>query len=767
MSILKHWPISRRITVGLGALGGCLIFSAGVTLYSLSSIADAFDDYVKASHEVEAVDQIYIRTADFVGAAKEYAARNTSRRYGLALDRFADLEAAKEAARAVTDSQQFQQGVENSSRALLALRQSFEDMAGLRQSRNDIVNNDLRDFGSQLHSQMQLWREQANDRDAADLMGDATMSLLLSGDYMNRYLSNFDEASLTRSYEEIRQARDIVSNIEAAPANIMAGLASFEASLGELQHMLSAEQSAANTFFDVRLVEATASINAMIDIAHHEEDEALNHLSGSKQLAYILIAIAMLQAAILGIAIAIALSKSIAPPVRVLTKQMRRLADGELDITTPGDERRDELGEMARALGVLRENSAERMRLESDRIERAQKARHHQDVIDQLVAMFGKSIEGVMGSFNKSSAEMGGMAKSMNDTADETHGLTNSVAVSMSQARDAVQTIASAAQEMTSSVSEIGEQASRTSQMSKNVRDSADKARNDVNALGDAVSKISGIVGLINEIAEQTNLLALNATIESARAGEAGKGFAVVASEVKALASQTSSATEEISAAIAGVGAMTDTAMAAMENIHQAISELDEVADTVAAASEEQRAATEEIARSAAALATETDSITTEIDQVSSAGARTRQSAQRVNDLSGDLADEADVLSEEVHDFLAGIGDAAVREVIVPQSVHMPASLKHADGRAFDITIMRISPACAEIKETLEMTNGDRLTLTLPEFGAIPVRVTGTSERGTRLQLPMERTTLDRVEKYLMQAIVKYQRDDQVTPLAA
>src|SRR5207253_10906343 len=118
-----------------------------------------------------------------------------------------------------------------------------------------------------------------------------------------------------------------------------------------------------------------------------------------------------------------------------------------------------------------------------------------------------------------------------------------------------------------------------------------------ITELSSAASRIGDVVKMITAIAEQTNLLALNATIEAARAGEAGRGFAVVASEVKALASQTAKATDEIGTQIAAMQTATQDSVGAIKEIGGTIGRIAEIATTIAAAVEEQGATTQEIAR--------------------------------------------------------------------------------------------------------------------------------------------------------------------------
>jgi len=204
----------------------------------------------------------------------------------------------------------------------------------------------------------------------------------------------------------------------------------------------------------------------------------------------------------------------------------------------------------------------------------------------------------------------------MSSTVHKTRKGANSAVAKSNATSQNVQTIASAAEEMSSAIAEVSVQISRTSDLSKNAVDSSEDSKNIMDQLVESSKKIGAVVELIEKIAEKTNLLALNATIEAARAGEAGKGFAVVASEVKTLAGQTAKATDEVNEHITSIRNITDSAVKSFEAIGKMITEISESASAVAAAIEEQTAASREIASSAERASTGVDGMVGDINTI-------------------------------------------------------------------------------------------------------------------------------------------------------
>jgi methyl-accepting chemotaxis protein len=264
-------------------------------------------------------------------------------------------------------------------------------------------------------------------------------------------------------------------------------------------------------------------------------------------------------------------ARSIVTPIAAMTTAMGTLADGDKSVEIPATERRDEVGDMAHAVRVFKENMIKADQLAEQQQANQERREKRGQQIERLTKDFDQSVAGVINTVVSAAEEMSSTAQSMTTLASDTSERTSTVAAASEQASANVQTVASAAEELSASVREISGQVATSADTAGNAVDAAEAATQKVQGLVEASQKIGEVVDLINDIASQTNLLALNATIEAARAGEAGKGFAVVASEVKNLASQTAKATEEIAGQIAGIQGATGEAVTAIDEITRTI----------------------------------------------------------------------------------------------------------------------------------------------------------------------------------------------------
>ena len=349
------------------------------------------------------------------------------------------------------------------------------------------------------------------------------------------------------------------------------------------------------------------------------------------------------------------IARGIVGPVRGLTAAMTRLAEHDLSAEVPAVSRPAEIGAMARAVQVFKDNMIRADALTAERAREADATAARAKRLAELTAGFERRMGATAATVSSAAAGLHATADAMTGTAGRTDEQAATVAMAAQQASGNVQTVAAAAEQLTASVAEITRQVSQSAQMA--ARAAADAERTDaiVQALADGARRVGDVVGLITTIAGQTNLLALNATIEAARAGDAGKGFAVVAGEVKGLAAQTAKATEEISGQIARMQQATGEAVEAIRGIGGTITELSAIAGAIATGVEQQGAATREIAHSVQRAAAGTEDVTGGIRAVGQGAGETGDSARRVLGAAGELSRQAERLSAEVNGFVADV----------------------------------------------------------------------------------------------------------------
>jgi methyl-accepting chemotaxis protein len=360
-------------------------------------------------------------------------------------------------------------------------------------------------------------------------------------------------------------------------------------------------------------------------------------------------------AAICG-AIAWLIGRSISLPLGQLGARMRGLADGALDADIPGIERGDEVGAMAATVQIFKDNALrirghEKIDLETQ--QRAAAERHA--VMKNMADDFERSVKCIVSTVATAAAGMQTTAQSMTATASDASARAATVGAASDSASNNVGTVAAAAEELSSSVAEISRQVTQSSRIAAQAVGDAERTNATVRILSTGAEKIGEVVKLIHSIADQTNLLALNATIEAARAGESGRGFAVVASEVKALASQTAKATEEIATQVAAMQSSTSDAVASIGGISETIAQMSDITTSIADSVQQQGEATREIARNIQSAAAGSSEISAHIGGVSTAAAATGLAASDVLSNARELDKQSGMLREAVDGFLAKV----------------------------------------------------------------------------------------------------------------
>lgn len=349
-------------------------------------------------------------------------------------------------------------------------------------------------------------------------------------------------------------------------------------------------------------------------------------------------------------------AKTITNAISKITTAMRKVADGDLTTEVPSLGRKDEVGEMASALQVFKENAQMVKQMQDQETQRkADAEREKRAMQEKLANDFEQSVKSIVNLVAAAATELSQTAQSMVSTIKDGANKANEATSAASSTSANVQTVASAAEELSASVREISGQLQKTTSLVSQSSEKAQNADNLANALTTASDKVSSAMEMIANISGQINLLALNATIESARAGEAGKGFAVVASEVKNLASQTDRTVVEIHGVIEEMKNASQAIIKALGDIKGSVGSISEAASSVASAVEEQSATTNEIARSMQTAAAGTQTISSNLQNVSSSSMQAGTASEQMLQASQELSQQAEMLNTQVDEFLRKI----------------------------------------------------------------------------------------------------------------
>lgn len=391
-----------------------------------------------------------------------------------------------------------------------------------------------------------------------------------------------------------------------------------------------------------------ARFDETVKAAQAESESNVNSLVMMSYLAIALVLLVMV-----GFSAWYALNR-LAKPLRNMVGSMSEVSSGNLDVEIPSAGN-DEIGDMARALGVFKDNALKVEAMAADQRREQEEKEARQRAVESMISEFEGAMSSALGEMAAASGTMRTSAESMNVTADKTAEQGQAAAAASTEAASNVQTVAAASEELSASIQEVSRQVGHSARIAEQAVGEAAESNKSVSALVQMANKVGEVVGLINDIAEQTNLLALNATIEAARAGDAGKGFAVVAHEVKSLANQTARATEEISSQIGAMQSATEEAVEGIGGVGKIIDEMSEISTSIASAMEEQDVTTQEIARNVQEAARGTQEVDANMAGVSQAAGETGAAAGEVLTAAGMVNDQSDTLRGAVEKFLVDV----------------------------------------------------------------------------------------------------------------
>ncbi|MEP3114592.1 methyl-accepting chemotaxis protein [Nisaea sp.] len=667
MNLLKNIKISIKVYGGFAIVIAFLLLISFTGWREISKANDIFTRYRSIALQSNQAGRVQANLLEARLAVKNFIINGSPENIETVNTRIGKTLALKDEFAKIADSGAMKETIKHSGESLEQYSTSFQEVTGLQALRNELVIGTLDVVGPQIEKKLTAIMKSADEDDdahAAFLAGMVQRNLLLMRLYATKFLVTNDEATFDRVLKESAEMRRHHNEMLAELQN-------------PTRRKLAEEVADLQTTYDKAFAQVNQTINARNDIIlgtldqigpqvasdmealklaiKAEQDTVGPKASADMKAAITTTFVVSLVSVVIGLLAAWLIGNGISRPIQRITSSMKALSEGDKNIEIPGQDHRDEVGDMAAAVQIFKENMIKNDELAERELQAAEGREKRGRLIEKLTQDFDAGVSELLGALGESATEMKTTAGSMTSIADQTNERSTAVAAAAQQASANVQTVATAAEELSSSISEIGRQVAHSSDTSKRAVDQVNTTNDQVKGLAKTAQQIGDVINLISDIAEQTNLLALNATIEAARAGEAGKGFAVVASEVKNLATQTAKATEEISQQIGGVQSETDAAATAMEAIGATINELNEVATAIAEAVDEQGAATAEIARNVEEASAGTQDVTVNITEVTRAAGETGSAAAQVTGVVGELNAQADQLRDQVQKFLSAV----------------------------------------------------------------------------------------------------------------
>jgi methyl-accepting chemotaxis protein len=678
---LKRVGIAWKAYGGFGAVVALIVVISGVAAASLSGVATDFGRYLRLSHDIGAGSDLQSAALRIQSNVRQFMITGdiTNVIEGRAQVTKAG-EAMKVLAGDLVDDEEMSESLAALQEGIGKYSAAFEKLIEIQLKRNELMEDALNRIGAKVERDLSTFERTAHEKGQNDLAGataEALNSFLVSAWGIQKTVIEASEATSLRSKNEGASAAKQV----AAIAEKLSGddkkrleatvqdITSYNTSIKQIEELVANRDRIMQGTVERFDTDVLARIDKVASQLRENQQELADSATKNAGMALKLTLGFALMATVIGSLLAVTMGTGIARPVKAMTTAMRKLANGDAETEIPARNHGAEIGAMAEAVQVFKDNlirnaalakEAEEQRAEQERLtkesalraeQRAERARQ----IEARAKQFEERVGGMLTALAASSDELRGAAEGMATIADQTRSQVSSAAKASDTALGSVQMVASATDQLASSIQEISKQVSDTAAKSSRAVEDARSTRASVEELKQSADKIGEIIETIGAIAGQTNMLALNATIEAARAGAAGKGFAVVASEVKALANETAKATDDIAQRLHGIQTSTGQTVGAIAAIVTAVEEISDIAGSIAAAVEEQSAATNEISRNVGGAREGATGVNDSIGGVRQVADETGSAASKVLATAESLGQEAAALRSEVHAFLEEI----------------------------------------------------------------------------------------------------------------
>ncbi|WP_052657413.1 methyl-accepting chemotaxis protein [Thalassospira sp. HJ] len=624
--------IKSKILAGFAVVLAILIAALGFAYFTFVAVSHDVDEYALYVEEASLIGEIETQFLRFNSHAREFANTAHPEDAEAVFTYAKQLELMLKDAQSQFVAEEHRQRIEHIAHELDVYLASFTAAKSLSDEYHSLILDRLEPDGIKIVADLDKLVTHAQNTGDMELLKRAVAArehALLARLYANILIGRQDDSFGVKSADEFAKLETALTRIGDQPLS------------GDLSAVL---EDAKELFADYRQVfdkvradeleivatvhgtmrEASEGIIADAESLKHELVVA-EHNVFEKVVAEIILAeneilIASISGAVLGMILAWVMGDRLSRPIVAITGIMRKLADHDLTVDIPGQTRKDEIGQMAKAVQVFKTNALRNDELEAEA--RAQEARTKEQqrlFMNQTADSFTTSVGSIIEAVAAAAVELQATATGMSQIANAASEQTTAVASASEQASGNVDSVASATEELNSSIEEINRQVVFSTEVAKKAVDQARETMRGIQELVEASNNIDQVLKLISDISDQTNMLALNATIEASRAGDAGKGFAVVANEVKTLSAQTAKATEEIRAQVNSVQSRTGFAANQIDMISKTISEMEGIVASISSAVEQQSAATREIAFNIEQAATGATVVSSNIVTVSQA----------------------------------------------------------------------------------------------------------------------------------------------------